>query len=126
MSFVKAMIYDEQSRRNQVLKAFGLDVEGWGLLNSYSIYDEVFGYCGAITKFLIGINCPVLARYFSNVQSIQIKAQTLQIWQEVSIISDRGSFKFEGWIHDQEPLKSERYIYDKYFGVNANVVSGVG
>jgi hypothetical protein len=104
----------EEERRLQVLSIAGIDTEGFGLLNTFFLYDQLVGYFGWLSHKLETYGFHKLAIYFSDIKVNQHKAKGYDIQQIISIKGTSGEYVQDCYIHDREPEKAISYVCEKY------------
>lgn len=104
----------ETKRRTELLKDANIDVEGFGLLNTFFLYDSIYDGLGKYSRWLANKGFNKLALWLSDINTFQWYDKTLKIRQFVRIEYPNGHYEQEGWIHDKEPEKDKQYILDKY------------
>lgn len=107
-------IENETKQRSNLLKASGIDTEGFGLLNTFFLSDEILSKFNWLSKKLNGLGALKLAIYFSNITTYQYKYKGFEIRQEISIKNEKGKYTLDGYVHDNCPDTARDYIAKKY------------
>lgn len=108
------LINKENSKRLSLLKASGVDVEGFGYLNTFFLSDEIICDFNWLSKISYKLNFFKLALYFSDISTYQYKYKGFEIRQVIEIIKKYGAYKQDGYVHDQCTDEALEYISEKY------------
>ena len=104
----------EEEKRLRTLRCAGIDTEGFGLLNTFFLYDELASCFGWLTHKLNSFGFHKLAIYLSDIKVSQHKIKGFEIRQTISIKGKRSHYEQDCYIHDQDPEEAISYVCEKY------------
>jgi len=104
----------EKKNREKSLQAAGIDTEGFGVLNTFFLYDYLVEHFNIFSKYLTNKGWHKLAFSLSNVSVYQYKVKGFEIRQTVKIKGDSGGYKQDCFVHDHDPEEAIKYVCKKY------------
>jgi hypothetical protein len=104
----------ELSKRTELLEKSGIDTEGFGLINTFFLSDEIIYKLNKLSSFLYHHGFYKIAIYFSSFKAYQSKTKGFEIRQVIEISSEKGSYTQDCFIHDKDPENDKNYICKKY------------
>ncbi len=111
------VILTEKFRREKLLNMYGLKTKGWGVYQTYIIYDDIYKAMSKLERSLYGRGLIRAACIVSSIELDQVNVLGHSNYERISIKSKLDTLTRTSYVTDMDHIETLDLIRSKYFGV---------